>query len=129
MAHLATIQKLYSALSRGDLAAVRELFDPSIEWIQNDGFPGGGRHVGADAVLTGVFARLGEEWAEWQAVVHQWLDAGETVVALGEYRGIYRATGKRMCAAFAHVYDVRGGRIVRFRQFADTAKVCEATLA
>jgi ketosteroid isomerase-like protein len=31
-----------------------------------------------------------------------------------------------MRAAFAHVYTLRGGRIVRFEQYADTAKVAEA---
>jgi ketosteroid isomerase-like protein len=129
MSNLATVQGMYRALGRGDLAAVREIFDPAIEWIQCEGFPGGGRYVGADAVLSGVFAKFGADWVDWQAVVHQWLDAGETVVALGEYRGTYKATAKSTIAAFAHVYDVRGGRIVRFRQYADTAKVCEATLA
>jgi len=44
---------------------------------------------------------------DWQAVVHQWLDAGETIVALGEYRGVYKATGRSTTAAFAHVYDLR----------------------
>ena len=80
-------------------------------------------------MLQGVFAKFAADWVDWQAVVHQWLDAGETIVALGEYRGTYKATGKSTTAAFAHVYDVKSRRIVRFRQYADTAKVCEATLA
>ncbi len=129
MNNLAVVQEMYRALSRGDLAAVREIFHPEIEWIQNAGFPGGGRQVGADAVLHGVFLRFAADWIGWQANVQQWLDAGETIVALGEYGGTFKATGKSTNAAFAHVYDVRDGRIVRFRQYADTAKVCEATLA
>jgi hypothetical protein len=129
MPNLATVQEMYRALARRDLGAVREILDPGIEWIQREGFPGGGRHIGADAVLQGVFAKFAADWVDWQAVVHQWLDAGETIVALGEYRGTFKATGKSTAAAFAHVYDVKGGRIVRFRQYADTAKVCEATLA
>jgi ketosteroid isomerase-like protein len=128
MNNLAVVQKMYRALARKDLAAVRELFLPEIEWIQNAGFPGGSRQIGADAVLQGVFVRFGAEWSDWQANVDQWLDAGETVVALGEYRGTFKATGKSTNAAFAHVYDVREGRIVRFRQYADTAVVRDATL-
>ena len=31
-----------------------------------------------------------------------------------------------MTAAFAHVYWLRDGRVVRFEQYADTAKVVEA---
>jgi ketosteroid isomerase-like protein len=129
MGNLSTVQAMYRALGRRDLDAVRELLAPDIEWIQSAGFPGGGRHVGADAVLEEVFARFATEWSDWQAVVHQWLDAGETIVALGEYRGTYKATARSTVAAFAHVYDLRDGRIVCFRQYADTAKICEATLA
>jgi ketosteroid isomerase-like protein len=128
MSNLATVQELYRSLARRDLGMVRTIFDPQIEWIQCEGFPGGGRYVGADSVLQGVFAKFGADWVDWQAVVHQWLDAGETIVALGEYRGTFKATGRSTVAAFAHVYDLRDGRIVRFRQYADTAKVCEATL-
>lgn len=129
MGNLAIVEEMYRALSRGDLDFIRGVFDPQIEWIQCEGFPGGGRHVGVDAIFAGVFSRFAADWLDWKAVVHQWLDAGDTIVALGEYRGTFRATDKSTVAAFAHVYDVRDGRIVRFRQYADTAKVCEATLA
>jgi hypothetical protein len=126
MNNVALIQSLYDALSRRDWQLIRDLFAPDIEWIQNEGFPGGGRHVGADAVLNEVFAKFRSEWAAWQAVVTEWLDAGHAIVALGEYRGTHRVTGKSTVAAFAHVYEVREGRITRFRQFTDTAKISAA---
>lgn len=126
MNNLAIVQRLYDAFGRRDWPAVRELFAPNIEWIQNEGFPGGGRHVGADAVLNTVFAKFRDEWASWQAVVNEWLDAGQAIVALGEYRGTHRGTGKTTVAAFAHVYEVREGRITRFRQFTDTAMIRDA---
>ena len=123
MSNLPIVQQLYDAFARRDAAALRRIFDPHIEWIQNEGFPGGGRHVGADAVLDGVFARFRVEWQSWRAVVHEWLDAGDTVVALGEYQGTHKTTGKSAVAAFAHVYDLRAGRVVRFRQYTDTFMV------
>ena len=51
------------------------------------------------------------------------LDAGDTIIAIGDYHGTHKSTGKSMTAAFAHLYDVNGGRITRFRQFTDTAIV------
>lgn len=126
MNNLATVQSLYDAFGRRDWRTIRELFAPDIEWIQNEGFPGGGRHVGADVVLNDVFGKFRAEWTSWQAVVHEWLDAGKTIVALGEYRGTHRVTGKSTVAAFAHVYVLREGRITRFRQFTDTAKIRDA---
>ncbi len=47
-------------------------------------------------------------------------------MALGEYRGTHKQTGRSTVAAFAHVYDLRDGRITRFRQYTDTAMVAEA---
>ena len=60
------------------------------------------------------------------AVVDDWLDAGDTIIALGQYRGTFRATGRSTTAAFAHVYRLSAGRIVRFQQYTDTLKVAEA---
>jgi uncharacterized protein len=126
MTNLQTVQTLYDAFARRDADAIRGLFHPRIEWVQNDGFPNGGRHVGADIVLNDVFARFRTDWSAWQALVTEWVDAGDTVVALGEYRGTHKATGRSMSAAFAHVYDVRDGRVTRFRQYTDTAVIRDA---
>jgi hypothetical protein len=120
---LEIIQRLYQAFAAQDRDQILAIFDPSIEWIQNEGFPGGGRHVGAETVLNEVFARFARDWKSWQADVGRWLDAGDSIVALGVYRGTHRATGKSMTAAFAHVYRLRDGRVVRFEQYADTAVV------
>ncbi len=123
MNNLAIVQSLYDACGRRDWEMIRNLFAPDIEWIQNEGFPGGGRRVGADAVLNDVLGKFRAEWKSWQAVVTEWLDASHAVVALGEYRATHRVTGKSAVAAFAHVYEVREGRITRFRQFTDTAMI------
>lgn len=129
MTNVEIVQRMYAAFGERDRATILELFDPQIEWVQNEGFPGGGRHVGAEAVLTNVFAKFRQVWDVWQAVVTEWLDAGGAVVAIGEYRGTYKATGRSMRAAFAGLYRVRAGRIVSFHQYTDTAKIVEATHA
>src|SRR5918993_2219552 len=121
MSNVAVIRDLYAAFAARDVERIRRLFHPDIEWNQNAGFPNGGRHVGADVVLNEVFAKFRTEWSAWKVVVHEYLDAGDTVVAIGDYHGTFRSTGRSMTAAFAHVYDVRDGRITRFRQFTDTA--------
>jgi ketosteroid isomerase-like protein len=121
VSNVSIIQDLYAAFAVRDVDQIRRLFDPQIEWNQNAGFPNGGRHVGADVVLNDVFGRFRSEWSAWKVVVHEYLDAGDVVIAIGDYHGTYKATGRSMTAAFAHVYDVRDGRITRFRQFTDTA--------
>lgn len=126
MGNLEIVKSLYTAIVSRDPDTILKIFNPNIEWIQNEGFPGGGKHVGADAVLNDVFAKFRQEWEIWQVNVEEWLDAGDTIVALGEYRGVYKSTGKSTTAAFAHVYKLKSGRIVRFQQYTDTLKVAEA---
>ncbi len=82
--------------------------------------------MGLKQLLMKVFAKFRVDWDAWQANVHEWLDAGDTIIALGEYRGTYKITGRSMRAAFAHVYRLKNGHIVRFQQYTDTLKVAEA---
>ncbi|MBF2004903.1 MAG: nuclear transport factor 2 family protein [Chlorogloeopsis fritschii C42_A2020_084] len=126
MSNLDIVKRLYTAFSDRDQNTILQIFDPNIEWIQNEGFPGGGRYCGVDAILNDVFAKFRSEWETWQAVVEEWLDAGDTIIALGEYRGTYKSTGKSTKAAFAHVYRLKDNRIVKFQQYTDTLKVAEA---
>jgi len=119
------IEQLYESFARGDIARVLGAMDPQVEWTSAEGSIYPGTFVGPDAVLNNVFARLGSEWEGFQAAATEFLDAGETVVALGRYSGMYRETGRSMSAAFAHVWTMREGRIVRYRQYVDTRKIAE----
>lgn len=126
MNNLEIVQRLYVAFATKDRETILNLFAPDIEWIQNEGFPGGGRHVGAETVLNDVFARFRVDWKSWEASVGEWIDSGEKIIALGEYRGTHQRTGKTMRAAFAHIYRIANGRIIKFQQFTDTLKIAEA---
>ncbi len=121
-----TVREMYRLFAQRDNEGLRRLFDPGIEWVQMEGFPHGGRYVGAEAIFGGAFAGFRERWEDWRAVVERYLEAGESVVALGFYEGTYRSTGRSMRAEFAHVIELEGGRIVRFVQYTDTLKVAEA---
>ncbi len=51
---------------------------------------------------------------------------GDIVVSLGRFTGVHGASGKSVVAPYAHVWEVAGGRIQRFRQYIDTLAVWEA---
>lgn len=121
-----TIRTLYAAFARGDVPAVLAGLAADVKWTEAEGFPYGGTYTGPDAVLQNVFMRLGTEWDGFAAVPHEIVAEGETVVALGEYSGTYKATGKRFSAPFAHVWKLRGGKAVSFQQYTDTAVVQRA---
>ena len=122
------VKSLYEAFGRGDVPTVLAAMDPKIEWNEAENFPYADRnpYIGPGAVVEGVFARLGSEWDGFGLDVEEVLDAGDTVVARGRYKGAYKKTGVRIHAQFAHVWRLRGGKVVKFQQHVDTAQVAKA---
>ena len=120
------IRGAYDAFAKGDVPTVLGLLSPDINWTEAEGFPYGGTYVGPRAVLENVFMRLGTEWEGFAAVPHEFIDGGDSVVALGKYSGTYKATGKSFQADFAHVWKMKDGKAVKFVQYADTALVQRA---
>jgi len=116
-----TIRGAYAAFAKGDIPSVLALLSPQVTWTEAEGGPCGGTYVGPGAVLQNVFMRLGGEWDGYSAVAHEYVANDETVVALGEYSGTYKATGKSFRAPFAHVWKFRDGKVVSFHQHTDTA--------
>lgn len=124
--NLNTIQGAYAAFAKGDVPGVLGVMDAEIAWTEAEGFPYGGTYNGPNAVLEGVFMRLGTEWDGYAAVPAQFIDGGDTIVSLGTYSGTYKATGKSFRADFAHVWTFRNGKVVRFVQYTDTLLVSRA---
>ena len=50
------------------------------------------------------------------------IDGGDTVVIEGRYKGKARKTGKAFDAQFAHVWQFRDRKVLRFQQYTDTAQ-------
>ena len=129
MSNLKSVQNVYHAFAKGDIMAVLGFLRSEIEWTEAEGFPYGGTYTGPKAVLEGVFMRLGSEWNGFAAVPDEFIDAGDTVVALGKYSGTYKKTGKSFQANFAHVWKIRDGKAITFVQYVDTLLVHRALQA
>src|SRR3954462_11071335 len=56
----------YSAFARGDIAAATSHLAPDVVWIEPEGVPNGGRHVGPEAVAAYLRASR-EMWAELES--------------------------------------------------------------
>jgi ketosteroid isomerase-like protein len=123
---LEVIRGMYSAFARGDVPSVLAALAPQIVWIEAEGFPSAGTYTTPDDVLRKVFMRLGAEWDAFGALPHEFVCQGQTVVAIGDYSGTCKATGKAFKAPFAHVWKLRGAAVVGFQQFTDTAVVQQA---
>jgi uncharacterized protein len=127
--NVAVVKRIYQAFATGDVATVVGAMSPDIEWNEAENFPyaDGNPYRGPDAILGGVFARLGGEWDGFAAVPEEYLDAGDSIVVLGRYRGTCKATGEPINAQMAHVWRVRDGKATAFQQYTDTLQVASAT--
>lgn len=121
------IRGMYEASAKGDKASAIACLDPEVVWrlAENFIYAGEKPRVGPDEVLEG-FKRIDEEWEGFAVTPMELLDAGDTVIAKGYYTGTHRKSGKRLRAQFAHFYDLRDGRVIRFQQYTDTAQFIEA---
>ena len=123
----ATIRAIYDAFATGDIATVLGALDLKIEWIEAAGWAYAGTYTGPDAVLSGVLARLADDWNPFHVAPDRVVADGGTVIAVGTYTGTHKATGQSFRARFAHICELRDNKIIAFEQVADTAKINEAT--
>jgi ketosteroid isomerase-like protein len=119
------VQGAYASFAQGDVPAALAAMDESIVWTEADGFPLAGTYVGPQAVLEGVFMRLGEIGDEFAPVPDQYIAEGDTVVALGTYSWKHKTTGAPAQVKMVHVWTVTDGKLATFQQHVDTAKVRE----
>lgn len=123
------VRAIYGAFASGDIDGVVSRMDPEIVWNEAENFPyaDNNPYRGPEAILTGVFARLGTEWEGFAAVPEEYLDSDDTVVVLGRYRGTWRATGRAMDAQLVHVWRIADGRATAFQQYTDTLQAARVT--
>ena len=127
--NVALVRGIYDSFAAGDVPAVLGAMSPDTVWNEAENFPLADRnpYVGPDAILQGVFMRLGESWDGFGVEVDELLDAGDTVVALGHYVGSHKGTGKAVRAQLAHVWRLEDGKAKSFQQYTDTLQFARAT--
>ncbi len=122
------VNGMYKSFAAGDVPAVLAAFDANIIWNEAENFPyaDGNPYKGPDAVVNGVFARLGSEWDYWNLVDIQLRNmANDQVLATGRYQAKYKKNGKTIDAQFAHLWTLKEGKVLSFQQYADTKGVAD----
>jgi ketosteroid isomerase-like protein len=119
-----TVRAFYAALGQGDAPSALGLMAEDIEWNTMWHYKVDGR--GPQNVAEGLLKPLIAEWSSFALTPSEYIADGNTVVSLGRFAGVHGASGKTVDAAYAHVWDVTGGKIQRFRQYIDTLAVTEA---
>ena len=102
------------------------LLDPEVEWITDRSDLGRTTSHGLDGVRKS-FEELYEAVPDLQFEINELRDAGERVIALGQLRGRFRATGIEGRHPIGLVLTVgASGKLVRYESFLDPLKALES---
>jgi ketosteroid isomerase-like protein len=125
------IQDMYNNFAKGDVEAVVSSMKEDTVWNEAENFPyaDGNPYIGPEAIVGGVFGRIGEEWEYWKLADLQLMEVeNEMVLATGRYQAKHKKTGKEIDAQMAHLWWTKDGKVIRFQQYADTKQVAEAII-
>lgn len=121
---LEVISRLYAAFGEGDMDTVAGLI-ANTEWHEARGMPYGGRYKGSAEVFENVFEPIANDVEGFSARPDELLPAGnDRVLASGRYRG--KGSSGDLDVAYAHLWTVENGQIVKFVQHADTHQFRQA---
>lgn len=123
------INAVYDHFSKGDIPAVLASMDANIVWneAESNSLADGNPYIGPDAVLQGVFSRLGEKYASFGLKDIQLHDmSNNQVLATLRYNATMKNTEKTIDVQAAHLWLLKDGKIIGFQQYVDTKKLADA---
>jgi ketosteroid isomerase-like protein len=121
------VRDLYARLSAGDAQGALVLMTDDVEWVPMMDYKLDGR--GPEKVLKGMLIPAMNELKTFTLTPNEFVADGTKVVSIGRFKSEHRTTGKLADVNYAHVWEVRDGKIARFRQYIDTAAIEAARLS
>lgn len=128
--NITIIDSLYKALATGDMPSALGLMHSKIEWneAESNSLADGNPYIGPDAILEGVFTRLGANHEYFNLIdikIHGMSD--NKVLATLRYDAKVKATGKAYNAQAAHLWSLNDeAKIISFQQYIDTKKLADS---
>ena len=120
------VRKFVGLFEAGDRDSWQPYFDPEAIWDTS----------ASEMLMSGVYRghegieRFFRDWlAVWDdyRIEHrEFIDAGESVVVVFRQWGRGRGSGVETERDFFGVYDLRGGKVVRYHQYESRAEALEA---
>jgi uncharacterized protein len=124
-----TIETLYAAFAVGDVPTVLAGLDEKVVWNEAEGnmYADGNPYMGPQAVLNGVFARIGADYEYFNLVnieLHEMFN--NQVLATLRYQAKLKNNGATYDAQVAHFWTLKNGKAIAFQQYLDTKKVADS---
>ncbi len=127
--NLAVIQGAYDAFSKGDVPSVLAALDANVVWNEAEGnaYADGNPYKGPDAVLKGVFERIGADYEYFNLSdikLHE--VSNNQVFATMRYNGKLKKNSAIIDAQAAHFWTLKDGKVTAFQQYVDTKQLYDA---
>jgi ketosteroid isomerase-like protein len=116
------VRRVYEGFAQRDIAAVLSLVSSDVEWDASDALAHTGVYHGHEGVMEYIRG-MAEVWEDFELEPDQFVEAadGRNIMVLGITRGRLVETGERVEARFAHIGEVKDGKIVRLKICLDRA--------
>jgi uncharacterized protein len=118
------LREAYAALNRNDIPAFVESFDPQIERIEPDDFPGDGTYRGLEAVKAHVSKHRGN-WAEGGCEPQRFMVAGDRIIVFIHVRVRLKHETEWREGRIEDVFTFRDGKVIHWRTFTDEREALE----
>jgi len=128
--NIKTIQMVYEAFGRGDVAAILAAVTDDVDWASEaagKAAPWYGVHHGPDGVAA-FFAEFGSTMDVEEFTPLTFAATDNEVLTVVRFASKSKATGRRSAMDLHHYFRFDGGRIAYYRGTEDTAQT-EAALA
>jgi ketosteroid isomerase-like protein len=126
MTSVELVQSLYEAFGRGDLEFILARVATDCRWIApGEGIPHAGVYTGP-AGAAEFFRKIAESETITRFEPLEFFTKDDDVVALGYEECRSKQTGKTAATNWAMLFRVRGGQVVHFEIFYDTAAYLRA---
>lgn len=121
------IREFLEAFNREDYAACLEAIDPDVEWHPPPDIPNAAIANGRDALIANFQDWLGA-WDDYRSIPEAIFDgSADTVLVFAQESARGKDSGIEVRSRRVNgVYELRDGRIVRFKAYLDRAEALQA---
>ena len=125
--NIALVQHLYAAFAQGDIPLLQTVLSNDIDWLfyGPSEIPFAGHYRGKEEV-AGFFNKALETSDFLEFEPREFLPGTNSVLVQGRERMRAKATGRIWETEWAHVFTIENGKIVKLREYYDTAVIVEA---
>jgi ketosteroid isomerase-like protein len=117
------VRQCYAAVNRRDFDTLLRMCDPAVEFEPPERAPYAGTYRGVDAVRE-LVESLSEVWdLRWEP--ERFFETGDRLVVFVDMAVRGRASDAQAATRVGHLWEMRNGKVVRFKVFPEREQALE----